>query len=184
MKVEDLKLYNKYKDINNPDIEFIYIGIDNEVNDYDYWFLYKEEKLDLPFLYLEEYGLDIDKIINDLNLETINNKYGEKCIKGCHFICSSKEYIEEYLKPLLKDDQTEENKQELVTTILQAVMNEDWAYMLTLFPEGVEYRGTCNTVDDFDDWDTYDTFARYTHPAQKMLKDKCLSKVLDLMSNK
>ena len=100
MKVEELKLYNKYKDINNPDIEYIYIGIDNEN---EYWFLYKEEKLDLPFLYLEDYGLDIDKIINDLNLEIYVNIYGDKYIKEYDYFWYKKEKIEKYLKPHLKD---------------------------------------------------------------------------------
>jgi hypothetical protein len=181
MKVEDLKLYGKYKDISDPNRKFIYIGVDNEGF---YWFLLKYESSNTSFSFLKDYGLDPDKIVKHLNLETFIDEEGREFIKGYDRYYFITGYVEKYLEPLSKNDQTEENKQELATTILQAVMNEDWAYMLTLFPEGVEYKGTCNTVDHFDDWDTYDTFARYTHPAQKMLKDKCLSKVLDLMSNK
>jgi hypothetical protein len=71
----------------------------------------------------------------------------------------------------------------LAAAIIQAVIKHDWAYMLTLFPEGVEHRGVNNTVEHFDDWDTYDTFARYVSPARTMLIDKCLNKALECLSN-
>ena len=71
MKVEELKLYNKYKHIDNPNIEYIYIGIDSD-NEY-YWFIYKDE-CDLFFHTLELYGFNPHKIVNDLNLETYNDE--------------------------------------------------------------------------------------------------------------
>jgi hypothetical protein len=99
MKVEQLKLYNKYKEINEPDRELIYIGNGNK--DY-YCFLYKDENDYTYLLSLNYYGLNPDKIINDLNLEIIN-EYGEKCIKGYSWFFYKKEYIEKYVKPILKD---------------------------------------------------------------------------------
>ena len=100
MKVEQLKLYNKYKDIDKPDKEFIFIGIVNE--DY-YCFLYKYENYNSLFSRLRRYILDPDKIVKDLNLETGVYSDGNKYIKGYDWICYSKENIEIFLKPLLKD---------------------------------------------------------------------------------
>jgi hypothetical protein len=71
----------------------------------------------------------------------------------------------------------------LAAAIIQSVIKHDWAYMLTLFPEGVEHRGINNTVEHFDDWDTYEDFARYVSPARTMLIDKCLNKALNCLSN-
>lgn len=71
----------------------------------------------------------------------------------------------------------------LAAEIVQAVINKDWAYMLTLFPEGVEYKGINNTVDHFEEWETYDEFSRYVAPAREMLIDKCLNKVLEYLKN-
>ena len=99
MHINSLKPYNKYKHIDNPNIEYIYIGIDSD-NEY-YCFLYKSA-VNLPFSYLKNRGLNPDKIVKDLNLEIIN-EYGEKCIKGCYYLVYSKENVEEYLKPILKD---------------------------------------------------------------------------------
>jgi hypothetical protein len=98
MKVEQLKLYNKYKHINNPDREFIYIGNDN---DGDYWFLFKNSN-HLSFSSLKDYGFNPSQIVKDLNLEIIN-RYGEKCIKGYSWEIYSKKDIEKYFKPILKD---------------------------------------------------------------------------------
>ena len=105
MKVEELKLYNKYKDI--PDIsnkEFIYIGVDNEN---DYCFLHKnkynDDNIDTPFSVLKHYGLNPDKIVKDLNLETFFDEDGYKYIKEYDIIWYQKEEIEKYLKSILKD---------------------------------------------------------------------------------
>ena len=100
MKVENLKLYNKYKNINYPTIELIYVVIDNE--NY-YTFLYKNQDFDISFSYLKDYGLDLDKIVKDLNIETFINKNGNKLIKGYDVFFYSKEYIKKYLKLILKD---------------------------------------------------------------------------------
>ena len=99
MKVEQLKLYNKYKHINNPDKEFIYIGNDN---DSDYWFLYKNSN-HLSFSSLKDYGFNPSQIIKDLNLEICFNEYGNKFIKGYYYIFYSKVGVEEFFKPILKD---------------------------------------------------------------------------------
>lgn len=71
----------------------------------------------------------------------------------------------------------------LAAAIIKSVISHDWAYMLNLFPEGVEHRGINNTVEHFDDWDTYEDFARYVSPARTMLIDKCLNKALECLSN-
>ena len=100
MKVEELKLYNKYKNINNPDIELIYIGI----NVYNrYCFLFKNENYKLSFLPLINHGLNPDKIVKDLNLEIGFFKNGHNYFKGYDIIWFSKKDIENYFKPHLKD---------------------------------------------------------------------------------
>ena len=99
MKPEQLKLYNKYKDKNYPEIEYIYIGIDSD-NEY-YWFIYKDE-CDLFFHTLELYGFNPHKIVNDLNLEIINiNNFNY--IKGYNWEICPKHFVETNLKPILKD---------------------------------------------------------------------------------
>ena len=100
MKVKELKLYNKYKNINNPDKEYIYIGIGN--NGF-YWFLNENEDYNLLFTYLKNNGFDPDKIIKDLNLETYTNIVGIKYIKGYNIFFYSKYDIKTYFKPILKD---------------------------------------------------------------------------------
>ena len=99
MKVEQLKLYNKYKDKDYPTIEFIYIGI-NKIG--YYCFLYKTES-NISFLSLERCGLDPDKIVKDLNLETYTNIVGIKYIKNYSWEIYTKVSIENYFKPHLKD---------------------------------------------------------------------------------
>mgnify|MGYP007100077850 CR=1 FL=1 len=99
MKPEQLKLYNKYKNINYPTIEFIYIGITNN----HYIFLYKNEIINLSFSNLNVYGLNPDKIAKDLNLETFIDGYGIKSIKNYSWEIYTKESIEKYFKPHLKD---------------------------------------------------------------------------------
>ena len=100
MKIKELKLYSKYKDINKPNIELIYIG--NE-NDNYYWFLYKHNNGNSSFSILKRYGFDPDKIVKDLNLGICFDKYGFKYIKECKYRYQSKKYIETNLKPILKD---------------------------------------------------------------------------------
>jgi hypothetical protein len=100
MKVKQLKLYNKYKNIDYTTIEFIYIGIDD---DFEHWFLFNTEIYPILISHLKLYGFDPDKIVNDLNLETFINKDGEKCIKGYSWEIYSKEDTEKYFKPILKD---------------------------------------------------------------------------------
>mgnify|MGYP006935472574 CR=1 FL=1 len=103
MKVEELKLYNKYKNINIPNRELIYIGISKD--SYYYWFLFKSKNNELSIQQLNQYIFDldkIDKIVNDLNLETLT-KYGNKYIKGYEWSFGSKEQIEKYIKPDLKN---------------------------------------------------------------------------------
>jgi hypothetical protein len=100
MKVEDLKLYNKYKHINNSDREFIYIGFDKQNS---YLFLYKDKNDNTQFSYIKYYGLNPDKIVKDLNLEIGFYKNGDKYIKGYKYIFYSKVGIESFFKPDLKD---------------------------------------------------------------------------------
>jgi hypothetical protein len=100
MKPEQLKLYHKYRNINNSDKELIYIGIDNEN---EYWFLYKTEKYTSSLSLLIDNGLNPDKIVTDLNLETLINRYGEKSIKGYGWYAYSKENVETSIQPILKD---------------------------------------------------------------------------------
>ena len=98
MKVEDLKLYNKYKNIYFSTIEFIYIGIDNKNK---YWFLYKNEDCILKFSTLKRF--DPDKIVKDLKLKTYIDIYGKKYIEGYGYTFYSKKHIKQYFKPILKD---------------------------------------------------------------------------------
>jgi len=97
MKVEELKLYNKYKNINDSNTEYIYVGIDNENK---YWFLFKNEYYNSSFIFLKHYGFDPDKIVKDLNLETFIDENGKKCIKGYSWVFYKKERIEKYFKPI------------------------------------------------------------------------------------
>ena len=48
MDINSLKPYNKYKDINKPNAEYIYIGVDKNNN---YLFLYKNKFFDTPFFF-------------------------------------------------------------------------------------------------------------------------------------
>ena len=101
MKPEELKLYNKYKNINIPDRELIYIGIDNE--DGDFWFLFKHKEQDISFSTLKQFVFNPEQIVKDLNLETYIEHNGDKCIKGYYCTWFAKEYVEKNFKPILKD---------------------------------------------------------------------------------
>ena len=100
MKIKDLKLYDKYKKINNSDTGYIFIGVDDEN---DYWFLFKDKDYDSSFSLLKRLGLNPDKIVKDLNLETCVYNSGDKYIKGYCFTFFSKNRVEIFLKPILKD---------------------------------------------------------------------------------
>jgi hypothetical protein len=100
MDLNNLKLYNKYKYINNPDKELIYIGIDDEG---DYWFLFKGKNHKVPFYLLKKYGFDPDTIVEDLNLEIFIDRSDDKYFNGYYFGWYKKEDIEIYFKPILKD---------------------------------------------------------------------------------
>ena len=100
MKVEQLKLYNKYKDIDEKNIEYIYIGVDNYG---DYWFIFKNKNNNISFPRLNNYGFNPDKIVKDLNLEIDIDHYGDKYIKGYCWNRCSKQYIETSFRPFLKD---------------------------------------------------------------------------------
>ena len=100
MKVEQLKLYNKYKNTSFPDIEYIYIGIDSE--NY-YSFLIKEKNENISYAMLIAYDLNPDKIVKDLNLETFIDRYRGKHIKDYNWDIYIKQQIEKYFKPILKD---------------------------------------------------------------------------------
>ena len=100
MKIEQLKLYYKYKHIEKPKKELIYVGID--IN-HRYWFLFKRDNYQILFSDLKRLGLNPDKIIKNLNLETGFDVYGNKYIKGYWLrIYYTKDYIELYFKPILK----------------------------------------------------------------------------------
>jgi hypothetical protein len=96
MKVKDLKLYGKYKDIRFPNREYIYIGISNRD---EYWFLYKNEGDNTTSLTLIYYGFNPKQIVKNLNLETFIN-YNGKYIKDYDRNYLSKEEIEKYIKPI------------------------------------------------------------------------------------
>jgi hypothetical protein len=101
MKIEQLKLYFKYKHIEKPKKELIYVGID--INN-RYWFLFKSDNYKISFSDLKRLGLNPDKIIKNLNLETGFDVYGDKYIKGywwCFYY--TKDYIELSFKQHLKD---------------------------------------------------------------------------------
>ena len=69
-----------------------------------------------------------------------------------------------------------------IIEIIEIIKNKDWKLMLRLIPEGIEYK--CykyKTEEDFEEWDTYDNFVRYIKPAQDILIEKCLDKVLELL---
>jgi hypothetical protein len=106
MKVEELKLYNIYKDIDETNdideknIEYIYIGI---TNDNYYWFLYKNENSIISYSLLDHYGFDPNKIIKNLNLETGFYVDGCKYITGYDLDFFTKQSVEKYLIPNLKD---------------------------------------------------------------------------------
>ena len=104
MKIEQLRLYNKYKDIDETNdideknIEYIYIGIDC-----DYFFLYKNENSIISYSLLDYYGFDPNKIIKNLNLETGFYADGNKYITGYDLDFFTKQSVEKYFKPILKD---------------------------------------------------------------------------------
>ena len=100
MNLNKLKLYNKYKNINFPNKELIYIGVDNEN---DYWFLYKYENTNAYFSTLKYNGFDTDKIAKELNLEIFIDRCDDKYFNGYYFGWYKKEYIEINLKPILKN---------------------------------------------------------------------------------
>ena len=71
----------------------------------------------------------------------------------------------------------------LATSLIRAVMNKDWYYMLSIFPEGVEHRTYKYTEPEhFSDWEDYDEFIRYVSPAQDLMTEKCLNKAIELLS--
>jgi len=66
--------------------------------------------------------------------------------------------------------------------IISAVIENNWAAMLTHFPDGIEYRGDIyNEPRSFTDWDTFDEFARYIAPARDMMVEKCLRYVKQIL---
>jgi hypothetical protein len=71
---------------------------------------------------------------------------------------------------------------ELVINLLKAVRNKDFGYMLSIFPEGVEYKNyKFITEESFTMWDNYEEYARYNSGAQDMMIKKCLDKVIELL---
>ena len=72
---------------------------------------------------------------------------------------------------------------ELATVLIKSVINKDWNYMLSVFPEGVEHRAYKYTEPEhFSDWVDFDDFTRYVSPAQDLMIGKCLNKVIELLS--
>ena len=100
MKVEELKLYNKYKNTERSNTEYIYIGVNN---DGFYCFLYKNENSIISYSLLDYYGFDPNKIIKNLNLETGFYADGNKYITGYDLDFFTKQSVEKYFKPILKD---------------------------------------------------------------------------------
>jgi len=64
MKPEELKLFNKYKHINIPDKELIYIGIDKR--DGDHIFLYKSDSINYEDLNGFKYHCEFWEFTNEL----------------------------------------------------------------------------------------------------------------------
>ena len=73
---------------------------------------------------------------------------------------------------------------EKAVSIIKAVRDDNWEEMLMLFPEGVEHRTyKYDSVESFTDWDDYQDYARYVGPARSMMKEKCLSKAIELLES-
>lgn len=71
----------------------------------------------------------------------------------------------------------------LATVLIRSVINKDWNYMLSIFPEGVEHRTYKYTEPEhFSDWEDFDDFTRYVSPAQDLMIEKCLNKAIELLS--
>ena len=71
----------------------------------------------------------------------------------------------------------------LATVLLMAIKNKDWSYMLSIFPEGVEHRTYKYTTEEhFTEWETYEDYTRYNSCAQDMMIEKCLDKVIKMLS--
>lgn len=71
---------------------------------------------------------------------------------------------------------------ELVINLLKAVGDKDFGYMLSIFPEGVEYKNyKFITEEHFTNWDNYGEYARYVSGAQDMMIKKCLDKAIELL---
>ena len=71
---------------------------------------------------------------------------------------------------------------EQAISIIKAVRDDNWEEMLKLFPEGVEHRTyKYDDTDSFTDWDDYQDYARYVAPARSMMKEKCLSKAIEML---
>ena len=101
MKIKELKLYNKYYDVNEPNIELFYIGVDQR--DGDFIFLYKKQNNKIHFNLLKHNNFELDKITNNLNLEIGFYKTGDKYIKDYDIFYYSEDSVEEHLKLCLKD---------------------------------------------------------------------------------
>jgi hypothetical protein len=73
---------------------------------------------------------------------------------------------------------------ELAVNLLKAVRDKDFDYMLSIFPEGIEYKGYKFTKEEhFINWDNYEEYVRYYVGAQDVMIKKCLDKVIELLSN-
>ena len=52
----------------------------------------------------------------------------------------------------------------LSINLIKAVRNKDFNYMLSIFPEGVEYKGyKFITEEDFMNWDNYEEYSIKFH---------------------
>lgn len=66
--------------------------------------------------------------------------------------------------------------------ILKAIKDEDFKYLITIIPS-IEYRGDNFTkVEHYTQWDDYADYTRYISPAINILKNKCIEKVILLIS--
>jgi hemerythrin len=68
----------------------------------------------------------------------------------------------------------------LAINLIKAVRNKDFNYMLSIFPEGVEYKGyKFTTEEDFMNWDNYEEYMRYYAKAQDMMIENAWIKLLN-----
>jgi hypothetical protein len=96
MKLEELKIYNRYKHINIPNEEFIYIGF-NKLNNLCFFLIPKNTEYGNAQINVisEALNLDVKQVLSKLNFKH-NNYYFEEYIWHITYDINK-------FKPILKD---------------------------------------------------------------------------------